>query len=113
MSLVEKSGKVSIRHLIQNFTGHPYETVDFRNEVYKKIFQACADKQEELREAFDEVDKDHDGLVTEEDFINTLIHHTLLTRPTLVKFVPFMEFGPFGKKVKYEPFLDQMGRIAL
>ena len=30
MSLVEKSGKISIRHLIQNFTGHPYETVDFR-----------------------------------------------------------------------------------
>ena len=31
MSLVEKSGKISIRHLIQNFTGHGYETVDFRN----------------------------------------------------------------------------------
>ncbi len=24
-----------------------------------------------------------------------------------------MEFGPFGKKVKYEPFLEQMGHIAL
>ncbi len=31
ISVADKTGKVSIRSLMQNFTGHPYETVDFRN----------------------------------------------------------------------------------
>ena len=113
MGMVEASGKVSIRHLLQNFTGHDCETVDFRNEVYKRIFSCVSEKQEELREAFDDVDKDHDGLVTEEHFISTLLANTVLDRATLLKFIPFLEFGPFGKKVKYEKFLDMMGKVAL
>ena len=33
-----KNEKISMRQLITNLTGNSYETVDFRNDVYKKIY---------------------------------------------------------------------------
>ena len=45
MTMVDgKNEKISIRSIIANFTGNSYETVDFKNDIYKKIYSGIQGK---------------------------------------------------------------------
>ena len=49
VSLKNDSSRVPVEALIRNLTGKPYETVDFRNQIYKKLYsEIYPDKEEAL-----------------------------------------------------------------
>ena len=37
-SLKNDAGEIPIADLVRNFTGQPFETVDYRNTVFKKVY---------------------------------------------------------------------------
>ena len=58
--------KVDVAELIRNFTGQPYETVDFRNQTLKHLYQDIFPaREEELISLLQEQDKNNQGLVNE------------------------------------------------
>ena len=47
VSLKNDSSRVPVEALVRNLTGKPYETVDFRNAIYKKLYaEIYPDKEE-------------------------------------------------------------------
>jgi hypothetical protein len=37
-NLKDASGVVQVSNLISNFTGSPFETIDFRNKIFKQLY---------------------------------------------------------------------------
>lgn len=55
--------KIDVTMMLQNLVGNEYETVDFRNRMFKRIYAELNDKknQEALSKAFNKYDSKFDG----------------------------------------------------
>jgi len=63
-TLKNKDNKVEVDVLITNLCGKEFETVDYRNKVFKKIYsQIFPDKEHQLLKLLEEADPINDGRV--------------------------------------------------
>lgn len=77
MCLKESNGLVSVPVLIQNLTGKPFETVDFRNQTYKKLYaDIYPNKERQVLQLLQEYDKENNGIIKKRDLLQVL-HKTV------------------------------------
>jgi Ca2+-binding EF-hand superfamily protein len=59
--------------LIQNLTGKAFETVDFRNKIFKKLYEEIyPNKEAQLLSLLQEFDKENNGMVKSKDVLVAL-----------------------------------------
>ena len=74
VQLKNDSSRVPVDSLIRNFTGKPYETVDFRNATYKKLYaEIYPNKEEDMIAALQEQDTENAGLVEASGLLTVLL----------------------------------------
>ena len=111
--LKNDSGKIPVDNLIRNFTGKPYETVDFRNAIYKKLYtEIYPNKEEEMIAALQEKDTDNAGLVDANGLLAVLVKLiTTVPREDLERFVRFLDKDKLGK-LNYMDFLNKVCKVS-
>jgi len=73
MCLKESNGLVSVPVLIQNLTGKPFETVDFRNQIYKQLYaDIYPNKERQVLQLLQEYDKENNGIIKKRDLLQVL-----------------------------------------
>lgn len=59
--------------LIRNFTGQTYETVDYRNAVYKKVYaEVYPHNEEKIIQLLQDADESNVGLIPAQALLNVL-----------------------------------------
>lgn len=111
--LKNDSSKVSVDSLIRNFTGKPYETVDFRNATYKKLYaEIYPNKEDDLIAALQEQDAQNAGLVDANGLLKVLLNSiTSVPREDLERFVRFLEKDKLGR-LNYMEFLHKVCKVS-
>ena len=72
--LRNKEGLIPVPILISNLTGQPYETVEFRNKVFKKLYaDIYPSKEEELMQAFCQKDARNCGRINSSTLLEVLL----------------------------------------
>ena len=98
VSLKNDSSKVPVDALVRNLTGKPYETVDFRNQIYKKLYaEIYPDKEEALITQLQEQDTQNAGLVDGGGLLKVLVKNiTTVPREDLERFIRFLDKDKLG-----------------
>jgi len=111
--LKNDAGKIPVDTLIRNFTGKPYETVDFRNTVYKKLYtEVYPNKEEAMIAALQEQDTENAGLVDASGLLKVLTKLiTTVSREDLERFVRFLDKDKLGR-LNYMEFLSKVCKVS-
>ena len=106
VSLKNDSSRVPVEALIRNLTGKPYETVDFRNQIYKKLYlEIYPDKEEALISELQEQDTQNAGLVDGGGLLRVLVKNIgTVQREDLERFIRFLDKDKLGM-LNYMDFL--------
>lgn len=104
--LRQSSGLVPVPVLIQNITGKNFETVDFRDEIYKQLYNEIYPyKEQQLTSHFQDADKDNKGFLRPADIFECLKKCvTTITFENLERFCRFLETNRNGK-LSYTDFM--------
>jgi hypothetical protein len=65
-----RDNKIEIPILMRNLTGQDFETCDYRNKIFKEIFQELKNdkkKEEKLRKLLEDLDGEHSGFLGPHD----------------------------------------------
>jgi Ca2+-binding EF-hand superfamily protein len=95
--------------LVQNLTGKKFETVDYRNETFRKLFKEIyPNREQELITAFQEIDTMNQGLV-KADQLYSVLKATVksVSAVDLERFVRFLEPDSRGN-FNYMEFLARV-----
>ena len=113
MSLKNDSSKVPVDALVRNLTGKPYETVDFRNQIYKKLYaEIYPDKEEALITQLQEQDTQNAGLVDGGGLLKVLVKNiTTVPREDLERFIRFLDKDKLGL-LNYMDFLHKICKTS-
>ena len=106
--------KVEVMTLIQNLCGNDYETYDFRNRVFQRIYDELRSARHEskLREAFGKHDRACDGTLSTAEMRDALTDViTSVDEKSIEKFIKFLEKDKRGR-VDYTKFLDSMYQVS-
>jgi Ca2+-binding EF-hand superfamily protein len=110
-SLKNNDGKVDVHILVRNLTGREFETVDFRNKIFSKIYAEIFPHQEEkMIQLLQEEDGDNLGLLRGASLLkvlNELIK--TVSKADLERFVRFLDKDKLGR-VSYMEFMGKMGK---
>jgi Ca2+-binding EF-hand superfamily protein len=110
-SLKNNDGKVDVHILVRNLTGREFETVDFRNKIFSKIYAEIFPSQEEkMIQLLQEEDGDNLGLLRGAALLkvlNQLIR--TVSKADLERFVRFLDADKLGR-ISYMEFMDKMGK---
>jgi Ca2+-binding EF-hand superfamily protein len=102
-----------VPELIRNFTGQAYETVDFRNKIFKLIYHdVYPAKEEELIALLQEQDNDNFGLINEAQLL-TALKAVVKSVPVtdLERLVRYLEKDKLGK-LNYMEFIQKMCKVS-
>jgi hypothetical protein len=67
-------GTVTIADLVRNLTGKPYETADFRNATYKKIYKEIyPDQEDRILTLLQTEDETNIGLISAKSLLSVLL----------------------------------------
>lgn len=112
-SIKNDSGEVPVCDLIRNFTGQAYETVDYRNNVYKKVYaEIYPHNEEKVIQLLQEVDESNVGLVSAQSLLNVLAKVVKkLTHEEIERFVRFLDKDKLGK-INYMDFMNKMCKVS-
>jgi Ca2+-binding EF-hand superfamily protein len=102
-----------VPELIRNFTGQEYETVDFRNKVFKLIYHDIfPGKEEELISLLQEQDNENFGLVNERQLL-TALKAVVKSVPLadLERIVRYLEKDKLGK-LNYMDFIQKICKVS-
>lgn len=59
-----KNNKIEVTTLLRNLCGHEHETVDYRNKVFKKIYEEIhPQKEEKLKSMLEDADPLNHGRI--------------------------------------------------
>lgn len=111
--LKNKDGKVEVGTLITNLCGKEFETVDYRNKVFKRLYAQIYPKNEKkLLWLFEEADPINDGRV-EPAALKIILGKVTsnIDQETLDRFVRFLDKDTNGK-VNYLAFIERMTNVA-
>ncbi len=106
----DTSNKVPIQMILQNLVGNEYETSDFRNRMFKRIYAELSDRKNEdkLKRAFYKYDKKNDGSLNCRDMFEALtLVLTTLDENSIEKFIKFLDKDENGR-ISYTQFLTSM-----
>lgn len=104
---------MEVPELIRNFTGQAYETVDFRNKVFKLMYHDIFPaKEDELIALLQEQDKDNFGLVNEQQLL-TALKAVVKSVPVadIERLVRYLEKDKLGK-LNYMDFISKMCKVS-
>jgi len=106
-------GKVEVPNLVRNFTGKAYETVDFRNKIFKQIYTEIYPKNEEKTiQLLQDQDETNIGLISGPSLLSVLTKVVKnVSRDDLDRFVRFLEKDKLGK-LSYMEFMAKMQKIS-
>lgn len=95
--------------MISNFTGSPFETIDFRNKIFKQLYtEIYPDNEERAIRLLQEVDKDNLGSIRASDLLKMLTKiNNKISADDLERFVRFLDTDKLGN-LNYLEFLDQV-----
>jgi hypothetical protein len=63
-SLKNSAGTIEVETLISNFTGQPYQTVEFRDKIFKQVYtEIYPQNEEKLIQLLGEKDSGNEGRV--------------------------------------------------
>lgn len=112
-TLKNDSMEVPVCDLVRNFTGQPYETVDYRNTVFKKVYAELYPRQEErVIQLMQEADESNVGLITAKALLNVLSRViTKLSHEELERFVRFLDKDKLGR-IDYMDFLGKVCKVS-
>ena len=108
------SNKIDIIMMLQNLVGNEFETVDFRNRVFKRIYSELNDKRnyDALARAFNKHDTKFDGTLSILEMRNALRQVlTSIDDTTIEKFIKFLEKDKRGR-INYTEFLNKMNDVS-
>jgi len=100
--------------MLQNLVGNEYETVDFRNWVFKTIYEELKDKRnnDALAAAFHKYDSKFDGTLGILEMRNAFKEVlTWVDETTIEKFIKFLEKDKRGR-IDYTQFIDKMNDVS-
>ena len=106
----DKSNKVPVQMILQNLVGNDYETSDFRNRMYKRIYAEIMDKKNDaaLKKAFYKFDKQNEGSLNVHEMKDALmLVLTTLDEMSIEKFIKFLDKDTNGR-ISYTQFLSSM-----
>lgn len=111
--LKDSSGLVQISNLISNFTGSTFETIDFRNKIFKQLYTEIYPANEErVIQMLQGVDKENQGFVKARDLLQVLEKvNSKISADDLERFVRFLDTDKLGK-LNYLEFLTQVQKVA-
>lgn len=97
-TLKDSKGVVPVPTLISNFTGQPYETVDYRNNVYKKIYaEVYPEKEDQLVQLLADQDQTNMGRISSKALMEALSKVCAnISREMLERFVRQIETDKIG-----------------
>lgn len=111
--LKNKEGKVDVPTLITNLSGKEFETVDYRNRVFKRIYEQIYPNQDKkFLKLLDEADAANDGKI--EPAALKIVLATITTgidQETIDRFVRFLDKDTQGK-VNYVAFIERMNEVS-
>lgn len=112
-SIKNDSSEVPICDLIRNFTGQPYETVDYRNNVFKKVYtEVYPHNEEKVIQLLQDADETNVGLISAQALLNVLSKVVRkLSHDELERFVRFLDKDKLGK-INYMDFLNKMCKVS-
>ena len=112
-SLKNDQGVVPVGDLVRNFTGQPFETVDYRNTVYKKIYAEIYPQNEErVIQLMQDADESNVGLISATALLNVLkMVVTKLNDTELERFVRFLDKDKVGR-INYMDFLGKVCKVS-
>jgi Ca2+-binding EF-hand superfamily protein len=112
-SLKSKDGKIEVPGLITNLVGKEFETVDYRNKVYRQIYaQVYPNKERKLHKLLEESDAINDGKIEPSALKIALIKVTSdIDQETIDRFVRFLDKDTSGK-IDYMAFLDKLNEVS-
>jgi len=111
--LKNDNGEVPICDLVRNFTGQAFETVDFRNAVFKKVYaEVYPNREDELIQALQDEDDSNIGLISAEKLLNVLIKICKKqSRTDLDRFVRFLDKDKLAR-INYMDFLGKVQKVG-
>lgn len=99
--------------LVRNFTGKSYETVDFRNKIYKKCYaEIYPNNEEKIIQLLQEQDVTNCGIISGASLL-TVLQKVIknVSKDDLDRFVRFLEKDKLGK-LSYTDFLKKMQKTG-
>jgi Ca2+-binding EF-hand superfamily protein len=112
-TLKNKEAKVDIQTLLLNLFGSEFDTLDYRNKIFRKIYtQVFPHKEKKLLKLLEEADALNDGKVEPSALKIALLKVTNdIDEETISRFVRFLEKDTKGK-VDYMAFMERIGEIS-
>lgn len=110
----DKTNKVPIFTLLHNLVGGEFETYDFRNRIYKRIYSEVREqrKEEALRKAFSKHDKQNDGTLGVMELKRAFMEVIQsVDEISVEKFIKFLEKDKKGR-ISYTELLDKMNDLS-
>jgi Ca2+-binding EF-hand superfamily protein len=108
-SLKNRSETVEVETLIQNFTGKPYETVEFRDKIFKVVYnEIYPNNEDKLIQMLSDKDVGNEGKVNQRqlfDVLNKIIKS--VKSEDIERFVRFLETDSTGQ-VTYMEFISDL-----
>jgi Ca2+-binding EF-hand superfamily protein len=102
-----------VSDLVRNFTGHPFETVDYRNTVYKKVYaEIYPNNEEKTIQMLQDADEGNVGFISGQALLNVLTKVVKkLTSEELERFVRFLDKDKLGR-INYMDFLAKVCKVS-
>jgi Ca2+-binding EF-hand superfamily protein len=112
-TLRNKDGKIEVPNLLVNLCGKEFETVDYRNKIFRTIYSQVYPRHEKkLLKLLEEADPLNDGRVEPAALKVALLKVTKdIDQETLDRFVRFLDKDTQGK-VDYIGFFERMSEVS-
>jgi len=110
----DKTNKVPIMMMIQNLVGEEYETVDFRNRIFNRIYEEVKQhgKEARIKAAFFKEDKKNDGTLDCHEMKRALISViNSVDHKSIEKFIKFLDKDS-RNRISYTTFLNKMSDVS-
>lgn len=107
------NGRISVTGLLRNLVGHETETVDFRNKMYRQLYdQVFPSQEDKLIAALEDVDPLNDGRV-EPIGLKQALKKVIrgIKEDDIDRFIRFLEKDKSGK-VDYMAFMGKMVEVS-
>lgn len=111
--LKNKDNKIEVSTLISNLCGKEFETIDYRNKIFKQIYQQIyPNNEQQFLKLMEESDPQNDGKVEAAALRLALAKITIgINQETIDRFVRFLDRDTQGK-INYVGFLERMNEVS-
>ena len=114
--LKNETDHVDVVTMIRNLCGEEFETIDYRNKIFKKLYQEIYEqnKGKEMKDLFTQLDTRFDGTLEPHELklaLQKIINSSSMQEETIDRFVRFLDKTPSGR-VNYMKFIDSITKIS-